>query len=146
MSIWHTEPDLERLNKYRHRTLVGHLGIRFTEIGPDYLRATMAVDDATRQPLGLLHGGASCALAETVASTGATLLLDESRQFAVGMEINANHVRAIREGQVTATARPLHVGGRSQVWSIDIHGPDGALICVSRMTIAVVDRRPEPPG
>ncbi len=143
--IWHAEPDLDGLNEMRRDSMVGHLGIRFTEIGPDFLRATMTVDEKTRQPMGLLHGGASCALAETIASTGATLLLDDDSHYAVGMEINANHVRAVRDGLVTATARPLHVGGRSQVWEIEIRTAGDDLVCISRMTIAILERRPPKP-
>ncbi len=138
--IWRELPKVEQLNEHRRRSLVGHLGIRFTEVGPDYLRAAMEVDDTTRQPLGLLHGGASCALAETIASVAATLMIDQSRQYAVGMEINANHVKAVREGTVTATARPLHIGGRSHVWGIEIRDAGGDLVCISRMTIAILDR------
>ena len=144
-SIWHSEPKLEYLNEMGRNSLVHHLGIRFTEIGANFLRATMEVNASTRQPLGLLHGGASCALAETLASTAATLMLDTNDQFAVGMEINANHVKGIREGWVTATTRPQHIGRTTHVWSIDINNEQGELICVSRMTVAIVDHRRQRP-
>ena len=115
------------------------LGIVFTEIGEDFIRGTMPVDDRTRQPLGLLHGGASVALAETLGSTGANLCVDDSR-LCLGQEINANHVRSARTGTVTGTARPLHIGGRSQVWGIEIVDESGALVCISRLTMAVIPR------
>ncbi|MEG3192866.1 hotdog fold thioesterase [Lysobacter sp. D1-1-M9] len=113
------------------------LGIVFTEIGPDFLRATMPVDARTRQPYGLLHGGASVLLAETLGSTGGNLCVPEGRAC-VGVEINANHLRAVREGIVTGTARPLHVGGRTQVWEIRIEDAADRLVCISRLTLAVI--------
>ncbi|MDX1549357.1 MAG: hotdog fold thioesterase [Lysobacter spongiicola] len=113
------------------------LGIRFTEIGPDYLRGTMPVDERTKQPYGLLHGGASVLLAETLGSTAGNLCVPEGR-VCVGLEINANHLRAVRGGSVTGTARPLHVGGRTQVWEIRIEDARGKLACISRLTLAVV--------
>ena len=106
--------------------MVQRLDIVFSEIGDDFIRATMPVDERTRQPFGLLHGGASVALAETLGSTGANMCVDRSRYRCLGQEINANHVRAARSGRVTGTARPLHIGGRSQVWSIDIADEAGA--------------------
>jgi uncharacterized protein (TIGR00369 family) len=112
----------------------------FTEIGDDFIRGTLPVDGRTRQPYGLLHGGASVALAETLGSTGATMCVDTKEFQCVGQEINANHVRAARTGQVTGTARPLHLGGRTQVWSIDIVGNEGKLVCTSRLTIAIIRR------
>lgn len=116
------------------------LGIVFTEIGPDCLRATMPVDTRTRQPYGLLHGGASVLLAETVGSTAGMLCCDED-ELCVGIEINANHLAGVRSGEVTGTARPLHVGARTQVWEIRIEDEIGRLICVSRLTLAVIPRR-----
>ncbi|MDQ3287130.1 MAG: hotdog fold thioesterase [Pseudomonadota bacterium] len=113
------------------------LGIVFTELGPDYLRATMPVDARTYQPYGLLHGGASVLLAETLGSTAGNLCVPEGR-ICVGLEINANHLRAVREGTVTGTARALHVGGRTQVWEIRIEDDHGRLACMSRLTLAVV--------
>ena len=139
MSIWRKLQTLETLNSLGAGTMARPLGIVFTEIGEDFIRGTMPVDDRTRQPLGLLHGGASVALAETLGSTGANLCVDDSL-VCLGQEINANHVRSARSGIVTGTARPLHVGGRSQVWGIDIVDESGALVCISRLTMAVIPR------
>ena len=139
MSIWCRLQTLETLNTLGAGTMARPLGIVFTEIGEDFIRGTMPVDDRTRQPLGLLHGGASVALAETLGSTGANLCVDDSR-LCLGQEINANHVRSARTGTVTGTARPLHIGGRSQVWGIDIVDESGALVCISRLTMAVIPR------
>ena len=116
------------------------LGIVFTEIGPDFVRGTMPVDGRTRQPYGLLHGGASVLLAETLGSSAGNLCV-EPGEIAVGIEINANHLAAVRDGEVTGTARPLHVGRRTQVWEIHIEDDAGRLVCVSRLTLAVVARR-----
>ena len=139
MSIWRRLQTLETLNTLGAGTMARPLGIVFTEIGEDFIRGTMPVDDRTRQPLGLLHGGASVALAETLGSTGANLCVDDSH-LCLGQEINANHVRSARTGTVTGTARPLHIGGRSQVWGIDIVDESGALVCISRLTMAVIPR------
>lgn len=139
MSIWRRLQTLEALNTLGADTMARPLGIVFTEIGEDFIRGTMPVDARTRQPLGLLHGGASVALAETLGSTGANLCVDDSR-LCLGQEINANHVRSARTGTVTGTARPLHIGGRSQVWGIDIVDESGALVCISRLTMAVIQR------
>ena len=139
MSIWRRLQTLEMLNTLGAGTMARPLGIVFTEIGEDFIRGTMPVDERTRQPLGLLHGGASVALAETLGSTGANLCVDDSR-LCLGQEINANHVRSARTGTVTGTARPLHIGGRSQVWGIDIVDESGALVCISRLTMAVIAR------
>lgn len=134
------QPSLEQLNAQRDGSLVEHLGITITELGEDYIRGTMPVDARTRQPFGLLHGGASVALAETLGSIGGNLFLDNSVAMAVGLEISANHVRAVTEGFVTGTARPLHVGRNTQVWDIRIENEAGQLTCVSRLTLAVVPR------
>jgi 1,4-dihydroxy-2-naphthoyl-CoA hydrolase len=138
MSIWRNVATLEELQERARDTLVEWLGIRFAEIGPDYLRATMPVDKRTHQPMGILHGGASVALAETVASTAANLCVDNERWVCLGQEINANHLRPVPGGVVTATARSLHRGSRSQVWQIEIRDERERLICVSRITMAVV--------
>lgn len=145
MSIWRTLLSLEALNAGAGGTLMQPLGIVFTEIGEDFVRGTMPVDERTRQPYGLLHGGASVALAETLGSMGANMCVDAARYLCVGQEINANHLKSVRSGSVTGTARPLHVGSRSQVWGIDIVDPSGALICVSRLTVAVIPRPQTPP-
>jgi len=138
VSIWRSPQTLEELNAANEGTLVRYLGIVFSEIGSDFLRATMPVDDRTRQPYGLLHGGASVALAETLGSTGAVMCVDKAGFLCVGQEINANHVRSARRGQVTGTARPVHLGGRSHVWAIEIVNDEQHLVCISRLTVAVV--------
>ena len=140
MTIWRSLRSIDDLNSTRPGTMVEHLGIEFTEIGDDFIRGTMPVDGRTRQPYGLLHGGASVALAETLGSTGATMCVDTKEYQCVGQEINANHVRAARTGFVTGTARPAHLGGRTQVWVIDIVNEAGKLVCTSRLTVAVIRR------
>ncbi|NUT16516.1 MAG: hotdog fold thioesterase [Cupriavidus sp.] len=127
------------LNALSKGTAMEALGITFTEVGPDYVRATMPVDGRTRQPYGLLHGGASVVLAETLGSSAGNLCVGDD-EICVGIEINANHLRAAREGTVTGTARPLHVGGRTQVWEIRIEDERDRPVCVSRLTLAVVPR------
>jgi 1,4-dihydroxy-2-naphthoyl-CoA hydrolase len=139
--IWRIQATPEQLIQRSGNTLAEHLGIRVTEIGPDYLRATMPVNSHTHQPNGILHGGASVALAETVGSLAANLCVDVTKYVCVGQEINANHVRSVASGLVTATARPYHVGGRSQVWGIEIRDESDKLVCVSRLTMAVVERK-----
>jgi 1,4-dihydroxy-2-naphthoyl-CoA hydrolase len=138
MSIWVGTQTLEALNTSSEHTLIRHLGIVFSEIGADFIRGTMPVDERTRQPHGLLHGGASVALAETLGSVGANLCVDRTQYSCVGQEINANHVRAARGGLVTGTARPVHRGGRTHVWSIEIVNEANELVCISRLTMAVV--------
>ena len=140
MSIWLQPITVAELNSYQQKTLVTHLGIRYTEIGEDYLKAVMPVDERTKQPAGILHGGASVALAETLGSTGANLVVDRKKKLCVGLEINANHVRAMHAGEVTGTARPLHIGGSTHVWEIKITNKEEKLVCVSRITMAVLDR------
>jgi 1,4-dihydroxy-2-naphthoyl-CoA hydrolase len=139
MSIWKSLRTPDQLNALHKGTMTEHLGIEFTELGADFVRARMPVNERTRQPDGVLHGGASVVLAETLGSTGAALCLDEQYQC-VGQEINANHVRAVRTGLVTGTARAAHLGGRSQVWTIDIVNEEGKLVCTSRLTVAVIRR------
>ncbi len=132
--------SLDDLNALSRDTAMAPLGIVFTEIGPDFVRATMPVDARTRQPYGLLHGGASVLLAETLGSTAGNLCV-EPGELCVGIEINANHLNAVRDGQVTGTARPLHVGRSTQVWEIRIEDDLGRLVCVSRLTLAVIAHR-----
>jgi 1,4-dihydroxy-2-naphthoyl-CoA hydrolase len=140
MSIWRSLQTLENLNDNREGTLIGTLGILFTEIGDDFVRGTMPVDARTVQPYGLLHGGASVALAETLGSMGAAMCVDAAEYQVVGQEINANHVRAARSGLVTGTARAVHLGGRTHVWSIEIVNDGHKLVCISRITMAVIKR------
>jgi 1,4-dihydroxy-2-naphthoyl-CoA hydrolase len=140
MSIWRSLRTLEELNGNRGGTLIENLGILFTEIGDDFVRGTMPVDTRTVQPYGLLHGGASVALAETLGSMGADMCVDPDEYQVVGQEINANHVRAARSGLVTGTARAVHLGGRTHVWSIEIVNDAQKLVCISRITMAVIKR------
>jgi len=140
MSIWQSLRTLEDLNSKHGGTLIGNLGILFTEIGDDFVRGTMPVDARTVQPYGLLHGGASVALAETLGSMEASMCVNADEYQVVGQEINANHVRAARSGLVTGTARAVHLGGRTHVWSIDIVNEAHKLICISRITMAVIKR------
>jgi 1,4-dihydroxy-2-naphthoyl-CoA hydrolase len=141
MPIWF-DPNLTpaQLQPLADNTLGGHLGIEFTEVGEDFLKGRMPVDHRTRQPYGLLHGGASVALAETLGSVAAAYVVDHSKFNAVGLEINANHVRGVREGFVTGTARPLHIGKSTQVWEIRITDERDKLICISRLTVAIISK------
>ena len=138
--VFRREASLEALNALSQGNAISTLGIEFTELGADFVRATMPVDGRTRQPYGLLHGGASVLLAETLGSSAGNLCVGED-ELCVGLEINANHLRAVHEGTVTGTARPLHVGRSTQVWEIRIEDDRGRLACVSRITLAVVPRR-----
>src|SRR5574337_2235567 len=140
MTIWLKPVSVDDLNQYQQQTLVTHLGIRYTEVGEDYLKATMPVDARTKQPAGILHGGASATLAETLGSTGANLVVDRTKTLCVGLALNCNHVRAMRAGQVTGTARPLHIGRTTPVWEIKITDDRDRLVCASRITMAVLDR------
>jgi 1,4-dihydroxy-2-naphthoyl-CoA hydrolase len=145
MSIWRTEVTPELLERFSRGTLAERIGIRITEVGPDYLRATLPVTPDVHQPYGVLHGGASVALAETVGSVAANLCVDTERLACFGQEINANHLRSVSTGVVTATARPHHIGSRSQVWGIEIRDEQGRLVCISRLTMAIVPRRESAP-
>ena len=130
--------DLAAVNAHAADTLVSHLGIVITEAGDDWLRGTMPVDARTRQPYGILHGGASVALAETLGSVAGNLCVDTSKEMVVGLEINANHVRSAREGLVRGVCRALHTGSRHQVWQIEIFDEQGRLCCTSRLTTAIL--------
>ena len=132
---------LDQLNKLNVNTLGEVLGIEFVEIGDDFISAKMPVDARTHQPHGILHGGASVALAETVGSVAATLCINLETQYCVGLDINANHVKTIRNGFVTGTARPIHIGKRTHVWEVKIVNEESDLVCISRLTMAVIDRR-----
>ncbi|MFB9862532.1 hotdog fold thioesterase [Rufibacter immobilis] len=135
-----TDVTLEQLNGWNKNTLGEHIGIEYTEIGEDYLVGRMPVDHRTHQPLGLLHGGASVALAETLGSVGATMFLDLEKQYCVGLEINANHIKSVRSGYVYGKATAVHVGRKTHVWEIRITSEAGDLVCISRITMAVLDR------
>jgi 1,4-dihydroxy-2-naphthoyl-CoA hydrolase len=140
-AIWHHRPSLAELNTVKN-TMVDHLGIEFLELGDDFIKARMPVDHRTHQPMGLLHGGASVALAETLGSSGAFLCVDGDKFNVVGLEINANHIRAVRAGWVVGIARPLHRGRTTQLWEIRITDAGDKLVCVSRLTIAVIEKAP----
>lgn len=138
--IFLQRPSLEALEALCRNTLVSHLGIRITGLGADWLSGTMPVDARTHQPFGLLHGGASVALAETLGSLAGNLCLDGERFMAVGLDISANHVRTVRNGEVHGTARALHLGRTTQVWDIRIENETGKLVCIARLTLAVLPR------
>ena len=140
MPIWKQAVSPEILNTISRDTAVSHLGIEFIEVGDDFLRARVPVGAHTRQPYGLLHGGVSVVLAETLGSCGAFYACPEGWR-AVGLDINANHLRAATRGWVTGTARPVHIGRTTQVWQIDMHNDAGELTCVSRLTMAVLAPR-----
>ena len=137
--MFRQDVTLDELNALSKGTLMEPLGIRFTELGADYLRGTMPVDARTHQPYGLLHGGASVALAETLGSSAGGLCVGPG-QGVVGIEINANHLRGVREGLVVGTARAIHVGRSTQVWEIRIEDERGRPVCISRLTLAVIDK------
>jgi 1,4-dihydroxy-2-naphthoyl-CoA hydrolase len=140
--IWHNKDfKVEDLAHLRSNTLAEQIGLEFTEVGPDYLRGTMPVDHRTHQPYGLLHGGASCVLAETIGSVASAYVVDHSKFYCVGLEINANHVRGVRSGIVTGTARPLHLGANTHVWDIKIEDDRGKLVCVCRLTVMIIPRK-----
>lgn len=139
--IWITPLSLDEINKRARNTLCDHLGIEFTEVGDDHLTASMPVDERTCQPMGILHGGATCALAETVGSAAANYCIDQSQKVCVGLDINANHLRPVRSGSIIhAVAKPLHLGKTTQVWEIKIYNESKQLISVSRLTMAVIGK------
>ena len=140
MSIWFKEPTTELLNKRGKNTLTTLIGIEVTKIGENFLEGTMPVDERTVQPLGLLHGGASCVLAESLGSIAANMVLDTSKEYAVGLEINANHLRSATSGTVTGVATAIHIGRKTQVWDIKIKNEEGKLVCISRLTMAVIKK------
>ena len=139
--IWFSGVDLDALNARHAEDINGHLGVEMIGYGPDWLEARMPVDARTRQPMGILHGGASVVLAETLASAAANLCVDPEKAYCVGQEVNANHLRAVSNGHITGVTRPFHLGRTSQVWGIEIRDADGRTTCVARLTMAVVARR-----
>ena len=138
-TIWHGDISLEALGGSHDETIVGHLGIEFLEIGPDWISARMPADRRTHQPYGVVHGGASVVLAETLGSVGAAWSVDRTRFRALGQEVNANHLRPVPSGWVTGVARPIHRGRRSHVWGIEMVNDDGKPTCIARLTVAIVD-------
>ncbi|HEY6503897.1 MAG TPA: hotdog fold thioesterase [Chitinophagaceae bacterium] len=142
MPIWFKKDlSVNDIKPLGNGTMEEHIGIEWTEIGDNYLKAKMPVDNRTRQPYGLLHGGASCVLAETIGSAASAMVVDHTKFVCVGLEINANHVRSATEGFVTAVATPLHLGGNTHVWDIKIYDQIEKLVCVSRLTVAVIPRK-----
>ncbi|MFK0089831.1 hotdog fold thioesterase [Pseudomonas sp. NPDC090755] len=146
MSLWHTQPVLDQLNALNKNTIGEVLDIRFEAFTDNTLSASMVVDHRTHQPFGLLHGGASVVLAETVGSMASYLCIDPRKYYCVGLEINANHLRGIRSGRVTATAHPVHIGRSTHVWDIRLSNDQGKASCISRLTIAVIALGEEPPA
>lgn len=139
MSIWfNNELTIDQLNALNMNNMAQHIGIVWSQLGDDFLQATMPVDERTKQPFGLLHGGASCVLAETMGSVASALVVDRAKFYCVGLEINANHVRSAREGVVTGIVKPLHIGRQTHVWDIKIYDDQEKLVCISRLTVAVL--------
>jgi len=139
MSIWfHKTNSLDQLSKIADNTMAEFLGLKWVEIGDDFLKLSMPVNNKTRQPYGFLHGGASCVLAETIGSVASALVIDREKYYCVGLEINANHLRSVSEGIVTAIAKPLHLGKTTHVWDIRIYDDQQKLFCISRLTVAIL--------
>ncbi|HEY81352.1 MAG TPA: hotdog fold thioesterase [Anaerolineae bacterium] len=136
--IWKYPPDLAALNQTRQHTAVAHMGIQFSAIGDDWLEATMPVDHRTKQPAGILHGGATALLAETIGSVASVLIIDWPQQQAVGIELNISHLRSVSEGQVTGRVQPIRIGRRTHVWDIRIRDDRERLIAVARLTMAIL--------
>lgn len=137
---WFKEHTIDELNTRPGNNIGSLLGIEFTEIGEDFLKATMPVDDRTRQPYGILHGGSSVVLAETLGSVASGMLIDTTKQIGVGLEVNANHLRPVKSGFVTGICKPLHIGGKTHVWDIRIYDNRGKMSCISRLTVAIIPR------
>jgi 1,4-dihydroxy-2-naphthoyl-CoA hydrolase len=142
MSIWFKSTlTIEEIKSFAKETMNDYIGIEFTELGENFMRAKMPVDHRTRQAYGILHGGASVTLAETIGSVASAMVLDSEQFYCVGIEINANHLRSVKEGFVEGTALPLHIGGLTHVWDIRIRDHHENLICVSRLTVAILKRK-----
>jgi 1,4-dihydroxy-2-naphthoyl-CoA hydrolase len=141
MAIWHKAFTLQDAQQRVAGTMIDHIGIMITEVGENFLKGTMPVDHRTVQPMQILHGGASVTLAETLGSLAATLVIDNEKKFCVGLDINANHIRAVTNGMVTGVAKPLHIGSSTQVWSIEITDEQNRLVCISRLTMAVLEKK-----
>jgi len=141
MSIFNTGVTPESLNKLSANTMVSHLGIEFTQVGDNFIEAKMPVDHRTQQPLGLLHGGASVTLAETLGSVAASCCIDNTTKYCVGLDINANHIKSVKNGYVYGITSPVHIGKKTHVWEVRIMNEQKELICISRITMAVIDKR-----
>ncbi len=141
MNIWKVKPEIKDINKKSENTMMSHLEIEFTEMGNDFIKATMPVDHRTHQPMGLLHGGASAALAETLGGFASHLVVDSTKFDCVGLEINANHIRPKTKGIVTGIAKPIYLGSKTHIWEIRIVDERGKLICISRLTMAILPKK-----
>ena len=137
-AIWFKDPDIDLLNRSMENTACSNLGIKITEVGDDYVKGTMPADKRTFQPIGLVHGGSNVLFAETLGSMAANMALDNSKEYAVGQEVNANHLRGVRSGELTGIATIVHRGRTSQVWEIKIFNSENKLSCISRLTMAVI--------
>jgi 1,4-dihydroxy-2-naphthoyl-CoA hydrolase len=140
-TIWFKDYTIEEIKSYAETNMVSHVGIEYTELGPDYLKGTMPADSRTMQPYGILHGGASCVLAESLGSTAGALCVDREKYAVVGVEINANHIRPVSGGFVTGHCKPIHVGRKTHIWQTDIYNEDGKLSATSRLTVMVVEKK-----
>lgn len=140
MAIWFKSFTVDDLNQRGTNTMSDFLGIQFTVVGDDSLTATMPANERTKQPIGIVHGGANVVLAETIASTGANAVVDIEKYYCVGLEININHIRSVRDGLITGIARPIHLGRTTQVWLIDLYNEAGNITASSRMTASVLSR------
>lgn len=139
--IWFEDYKLDYLEGMRNANMGTHIGLEFTEVGPDFLKGRMPVDHRTTQPFGILHGGASCVLSETLGSVAAWMTINPDTHRAVGLEINANHIRAVTKGYVIGECRPLHTGRRTQVWQTEItEEATGKRVCISRITVAIIEQ------
>lgn len=139
--LFREKVDLDFLNELGRNTMVDFLGIKITKIGNDFLEGTMPVNERTKQPMGLLHGGANMVLAETLGSIASSLVIDPEQQSCVGLEINANHLKSVRDGLVRGITKPIHIGRKTQVWEIRIFSEREELTCISRITLAVLDKK-----
>ena len=141
MSIFNPGLTLDQLNQMTANNMLGHLGIQFTAVTDNSIEAKMPVDHRTHQPFGILHGGASVTLAETLGSVAATCCIDNSTQFCVGLEINANHIKSVREGFVIGKVNPIHIGKKTHIWEIKITTEKNEMVCISRITMAILDKK-----
>ena len=138
--MFRSDITLDHLKAMSHDTMVDHLGIEYIELGPDYIRASMPVDHRTVQPMRMLHGGASVALAETLGSFAANITVNTEKYYCVGLEINANHIKSVSKGLVYGITKPIHIGKKTQVWETRITNEADELVCISRITMAVLNR------
>jgi 1,4-dihydroxy-2-naphthoyl-CoA hydrolase len=139
--MFNPEASIKTIENISKGSMTEHLGIRFLELGNDYLSAKMPVDHRTCQPYGILHGGASLVLAETLGSVAASCVIDVSKHIAVGLEINGNHVKSVSEGYVVGVAKPIHIGGKTHIWEVKITNENDQLVCISRITLAIIDKK-----